>query len=490
MTSHALTTAKNNPNHDEHGRFSAGEDDGDDEPEVSDADAKAHAAADDKLAEAHATIEGLHNQLADHLAGMQAIHKRLGKATDKGNKALDAMNEIRGKYGLDEFDKNGSILEHGEELHEATGDAVSVLKPHIGDKYGDAGSTKSIPGTASAIHRTSLVNTMPRHFVVKAYGVETAALPDRQISVRISTDQVDRSGDVVVQKGIRVDNFKASRTVLWNHDHDHPVASCVEIGLKDGGLVALTQFPEPGISAKADEVYGLLKAGVINAASIGFMPLAAESVDARYPRKGLRINECDLMEFSFVSVPANPGAQVLQRSLRPRTRSTVPALTRKGLYAVSQLAYILNELGYQVDGAIDEASREGDASTVPDQLRAAMAQLGAALVAMTTEEVNEMLAQRGTNLVDPGDDVMLLSMLRGVLKGAGPTLKQGRKFSAATATAMRGHLGAIADAQVAMCGILDEAEVDHGNTSAPECKHAAAGKARRGRELAVMQARA
>ena len=299
----------------------------------------------------------------------------------------------------------------------------------------------------------------------KAFGAQTEPLGERQVRVVITTDQVDRSGDVVVQKGVSVANFNKSRTVLWNHDQDHPVASCVDLAIKADAIEALVQFPDAGISPKADEVYGLVKAGVINAVSIGFLPLDAAPVDGKNPRKGIRINESELLEFSFVAVPANPGAQVLQRAFRGVDR----AMTRKSLYAVAELAYVLNMLGYQVDAAFEERLREGDTSGVPEQLKDALAQLGAALIAMTTEEVGELIADRGASAGIPDNDCMiLLSAVRGVFKAGAPSLKAGRQFSAENATAMRGHLKAIGDGHQAMVKMLDEAGADAGRSNDDE----------------------
>ena len=332
----------------------------------------------------------------------------------------------------------------------------------------------------------------PAGLVRKAFGATTEPVGERQIRVRISTGQVDRAGDVVVQKGIGFANFLKSRTVLWNHDQDHPVAQCLSIDSDAAGdLEALTQFPDAGVSPKSDEVYGLLKAGVINAASIGFLPVEVEPVDGKNPRKGLRIASSELLEFSFVSVPANPGAEVVLRAFREGGTPMMKPMSRKGLYAVSQLAYILHQLGFEVDSAIDEAAREGDGSSVPAQLHEALATLGAALVAMTQEEVAELLDKPGLGFVDPegdldvlDDGLILLSMLRGTFKSLRRSAsKAGRKFSADTAETMRAHLKSIGQGHQAMCDMLDEAD-----TAEPQSGDDAddSEKAARGRRLRLL----
>lgn len=151
---------------------------------------------------------------------------------------------------------------------------------------------------------------------VRAFaGGVTKAVGERQVRVVVSTPTVDRSGDVVEVGGIDLTAYRKNPVVLYQHDHDEPVARCVEIGLKEAALEAVVQFPPEGTSAKADEVYGLIKAGVINAASIGFLPKEYSYIDPKEPWNGRRFSSCEMLEFSFVSVPCNPDALIVERGL-------------------------------------------------------------------------------------------------------------------------------------------------------------------------------
>jgi uncharacterized protein len=142
----------------------------------------------------------------------------------------------------------------------------------------------------------------------------------RQVIVNVSDEDIDRAGDVVEQRGIDFSAFMAiGGTVLWQHDVQQPVAKCIEMGIVDGKLRAKVQFPDAGVSKKADEVYGLVKAGIINAASIGFSPRESESIDARESYGGARrFKKVELIEFSFVSVPCARGATIVARSVAPK----------------------------------------------------------------------------------------------------------------------------------------------------------------------------
>ena len=241
----------------------------------------------------------------------------------------------------------------------------------------------------------------------KAYQTEASTLKDkRQVRVVISTPEVDRAGETVVQDGISFEDYRLNPVILWNHDPEQPIARAVFIGLEMGKTVALAQFPEAGISAKADEVYGLIDQGVINAASIGFNPTDMEPVDPREPKGPQIYNKCELLEFSFVSIPAVRSATIIERSAEgkikmPEVKKDVIAikariagsLMTKGLYDVGRLAGMLEELGWTREGAAYEAEREGDGSKVPAMIGDALKVLADAFMAMAQEEVAELLAQ-------------------------------------------------------------------------------------------------
>ena len=142
-----------------------------------------------------------------------------------------------------------------------------------------------------------------------------SGLGARQVRAIVSAGEIDRMGDIVEQAGIQLAAFRRSPTVLWNHDSDHPVARALDIGIEAGKLTALVQFPDEGVSEKSDEVYGLIRAGIINSTSIGFRPLKQPTpLDPSNPYGGLRFTSVELLEFSFVSVAAQASALITQRA--------------------------------------------------------------------------------------------------------------------------------------------------------------------------------
>lgn len=123
----------------------------------------------------------------------------------------------------------------------------------------------------------------------------------------ISTDDTDRHGEIVVQEGINTSNYMNNAVVLWGHDsYSPPVGITEKIVLERVGnkvqTIAEGKFaPTPF----AQELRKLYEAGMLNTSSIGFIPTEYE---------GNKITKCELLEWSFVSIPANPFA-VAVRSL-------------------------------------------------------------------------------------------------------------------------------------------------------------------------------
>jgi hypothetical protein len=64
-----------------------------------------------------------------------------------------------------------------------------------------------------------------------------AGLADRQVEAIVSSETIDRVGDVIVQRGIDYGAFmRAGGPVLWQHDSYYPVARTVRMGLVNGNL--------------------------------------------------------------------------------------------------------------------------------------------------------------------------------------------------------------------------------------------------------------
>jgi HK97 family phage prohead protease len=132
------------------------------------------------------------------------------------------------------------------------------------------------------------------------------------MDVTLTTAAVDREGDVVAAGGWQLANYLQNPVVLYGHDYKSlPVGKAVSLTVTETGLSGRVRFPEPGTYAFADTVRALVKQGFLNAVSVGFKPIRSEPNAAR---GGTDFHEQELLEFSFVPVPANPEALVSLRS--------------------------------------------------------------------------------------------------------------------------------------------------------------------------------
>lgn len=114
-----------------------------------------------------------------------------------------------------------------------------------------------------------------------------------------STNDEDRHGDIVPtsvwEAGIK--NYLKNPVILAYHDHEEPVGRMTDHRIDEKGL-----YVKARISAAAEDVFNLVKDGVLTAFSIGF-----RIVDAEY-NSALElfvVKELELHEISVVSVPAN-----------------------------------------------------------------------------------------------------------------------------------------------------------------------------------------
>jgi HK97 family phage prohead protease len=124
-----------------------------------------------------------------------------------------------------------------------------------------------------------------------------------------------------------------------NHNPNEPVCTYTRVGFSADGHQLLVEglFPEPGVSAIADETRALLKAGVLRGLSCGIDAIEVEPLDAKKgPRGGILVKRSRLLEISIVGVPASPGALVTQRSAASRAAfmaavSALPTMSQSAL---------------------------------------------------------------------------------------------------------------------------------------------------------------
>lgn len=127
----------------------------------------------------------------------------------------------------------------------------------------------------------------------------------RAVDVVLSTESVDRDGDIIRQDGWDLSAYDSNPTVLAYHDPSKPIARGENVRVEGGRLVGTMVFPPKGHVALSDEIFALYEAGALSAVSVGFMPIEMEPLKSEDGRGGYDIRRAELFEFSAVSVPSN-----------------------------------------------------------------------------------------------------------------------------------------------------------------------------------------
>lgn len=153
---------------------------------------------------------------------------------------------------------------------------------------------------------TEIQNAAP---IRKFYQAETKALKNGDIEAYVSTETVDRVGDIIKASGWSLDNYiKTGAPVLFSHDYSlPPIGKAIEIQKQRKGLFAVTRFHEK--TQLSRDLALLARDGDMKSWSVGFS--AMEPPESRTEEgvfKGYIFNKTELLEYSLVAVPANPEA--------------------------------------------------------------------------------------------------------------------------------------------------------------------------------------
>lgn len=136
----------------------------------------------------------------------------------------------------------------------------------------------------------------------------------------MTTEQVDRYGDIVTTKGGDITEFLRNPVgLLFHNSRTWPVAKWANVEAKTSGRPPRMEgdfelLPEGGPVKEVDETAWMIENGGIRACSIGFIP-DWDQVDLILDDDeewvtGWRFNAWELTECSVCAVPANPGALV------------------------------------------------------------------------------------------------------------------------------------------------------------------------------------
>ena len=138
----------------------------------------------------------------------------------------------------------------------------------------------------------------------------------------------DRMGDIIEQNGWDLGNFTKNPVALFNHRSDFPIGKWTNLRVIDGKLRGYLQLAKKGTSARINEIISLVEQNILRAVSVGFVPKTSEPITKN--GSGMRFNTSELVETSLVSIPANPNALAIAKSLRISASTTAMVFAGKG----------------------------------------------------------------------------------------------------------------------------------------------------------------
>ena len=187
-----------------------------------------------------------------------------------------------------------------------------------------------------------------KEFASEIKDIDLAA---QELTMVVSTEAVDREGDIIEAAGWELGAYRKNPVVLFGHQYNQPaVGRAGWIDVMDKALVARVQFaPTPF----GQELWMLYSQGYMRASSVGFIPKDTEPIEepdeegaeeqgsggareqggkgareqGSSPASGIcegaeekgfwgptRFKRQELLEFSLVPVPANPEALVAAKA--------------------------------------------------------------------------------------------------------------------------------------------------------------------------------
>lgn len=170
--------------------------------------------------------------------------------------------------------------------------------------------------------------------------------------VIITTEDIDRMGEMIKADGWELERYMLNPIVLWAHNYSELPIGITETLEK----VDNTKLKAKGKFAghqKAQEVRALYDAGIMRATSVGFIPKEME---------GNIITKAELLEFSFVPVPCNPYAL----SVLSKTTLNAEELVVKG-FLMKEVEVKKEGDTCEIDGKEGTIDAEGNCIAKPDE---------------------------------------------------------------------------------------------------------------------------
>ncbi len=151
--------------------------------------------------------------------------------------------------------------------------------------------------------------------VYKILDTQVKKVGERQYEFIASTADIDRDMESIDVNGWDLKNFKKNPVILYGHNYTSlPIGKATKIGVKDGKLMNVVEFPPEGTYEFADIVQRLVDTGYLKTQSVGFIPKKWDDAELDNDEDSKKIKprrtytKQELLEISIVPVPSNPNA--------------------------------------------------------------------------------------------------------------------------------------------------------------------------------------
>lgn len=142
-------------------------------------------------------------------------------------------------------------------------------------------------------------------------------IDERLMSARaiINTPREDREGDIIVPRGVRLENFRKNPVVLWEHglgEITRPIAKCqhpdgrLALEVKEEHISATSYFTEKSLESM--QIFHLIAEGLVRATSVRAVPIKSFTRKTSNEGIGIVLEEWELIEWSWGALGVNPDA--------------------------------------------------------------------------------------------------------------------------------------------------------------------------------------
>ena len=208
---------------------------------------------------------------------------------------------------------------------------------------------------------------------------EPSSSKKEKVSFVASSATPDRYGDIIDVKGWVLDNYKRNNVILLNHDSNQLPIARGNVYIRNDKLIVDVEFDKE--DERAAEVERKVKAGFMNAVSVGFRPLESKSrselpTDNKYyGQRGMYYSKAELLEVSIVTIPANGEATMLEQkfynAMKEEILREVKSAIQENLIVNKHILNVKEEDDrYIVEFAKPEMEMEEDAMKEEEEERA------------------------------------------------------------------------------------------------------------------------